>query len=116
MEDWIQEIEATRANWLKASKEIGFKIFMPFTMYVDDKEIDAFAFLPCYGAEKGIIIDLIFPPFFDSNDSIKKWADDNGYGYSFLNIEVYSKYDKDFFVETLNDWGKFNNQEDKVHK
>jgi len=57
MEDWIQEIEATRAIWFKASKEIGFKIIMPDTVYIDDKEIDAFAFLPCYGTKKGIIID-----------------------------------------------------------
>jgi hypothetical protein len=108
MEGWNEEIEATRANWLKASQEIGFKIYMPFTAYIGDNEINAFAFLPGYGTKKGIIIDLIFPPFFDSNDLIKKWANDNNIGISFINIEAYSNYDQEFFLETLTDWGKSN--------
>ncbi len=94
-------------NWLIAAKEFNFEIITPFKFINQHKEKTIFAFLPFIGSEKGMIIDLIYPPDFSTDIEIVKWANENGYFYSFINIEGYLNYDKKVFNETLKDWGYY---------
>ncbi|MDT3740776.1 MAG: hypothetical protein RO257_14900 [Candidatus Kapabacteria bacterium] len=100
-----KEYKKVEENWYIAAKEFNFKIITPFKFNFKNKEKTIFALLPNFGSEKGMIIDLIYPPEFSTDIEIVEWANENSYFYSFINIESYLNYDKEVFNETLNDWG-----------
>lgn len=94
-------------NWLIAAKELNFEIITPFKFNTQNNEKVIFAFLPYIGSEKGMIIDLIYPPDFSTDIETIKWAKKNGCFYSFINAENYLNYDKEIFIENLIDWGNY---------
>jgi hypothetical protein len=55
-----------------------------------------------------MIIDLIFPPEFTIDSAIIDWAKNNKCCFSFFNTDSYFDYNKDHFIETLKDWGNYN--------
>jgi|SRR5690606_22244507 len=99
--------EKARNSWIKASEELKFKIVTPFNTLIEDKETSLFAYLPQYGSPKGMIVELTEEPEFLTNSEVIKWAKQNEHFYSFINIDSYLNFDKDFFAGTLDDWGKF---------
>jgi hypothetical protein len=72
-----QQIEIVRNNWLKASKEFGFKIITPCFFMLNEVKKEVFAFLPEYGSLNGMIIDLIID--YEMNDKIRDFALSNSY-------------------------------------
>ncbi len=97
-------ITKIRENWLLASEEFAFKILTPYQILIDDKERNVFAFLPDYGSDNGMVIELIYPPEFNTDKEIIEWSRKNGCFFSFINAESYSEYEKALFGETLKDW------------
>ncbi|MDP4183707.1 MAG: hypothetical protein Q8862_00920 [Bacteroidota bacterium] len=104
-------IKKVRDNWILASERIGFKIVSPYTITYNGKEKQVFAFLPKYGSTQGMIIDLIFPPDYKEDNDVTDLGKQNGFYWSFINVESYSKeYDERLFIETLLDWGEYKNE------
>ncbi len=97
----ITEIEE---NWFLASQRLSFEFICPYVFKFNNEEKRAFAFLPEYGSNNGMIVDLIFPPDFEIDQEIVEYAKTNGFYYSFINAQRYFDYDEDLFVETLRDW------------
>jgi hypothetical protein len=100
-----QQIEIVRNNWIRASKEFNFQIIMPYFLTINGIEQEVFAFLPEYGSPNGMIIDLIID--YEMNDKIRDFAVFNSYFCSFVSVENFLTYDRDFFIDALDDWGKF---------
>lgn len=94
-------------NWFLASKRLDFEVVCPFKLTFKGKEKVVFAFLPAYGSENGVIVDLITPPEFQTDPEIIEWAQEQGCYYSFLNVESLVNYDEDYFIRTLQDWGRY---------
>jgi len=94
-----------RLNWIKASKNLKFEIVSP---YIFDKDFEeAFAFFPCHGSPNGIIVDLIYPPDYNTNKNIINWATRNKLRYSFINLVNFLEYNEDRIKDCLIDWGHF---------
>lgn len=98
-----------RNSWLKGSEELKFEIISPFKIFIEGKEIFLFAYLPQYGSKKGMVLELTEAPDFITDTNVIKWAKENQYHYSFINVHSYLNYDKDLFIDTLNDWGRLGN-------
>ena len=61
-----------------------------------------------FGREKGtIILDMA------DHEDLSKITGESGYYCSCLNTEVYSEYDREVFVDTLEDWGYFGSIRDR---
>ncbi len=98
-------LEKVTTNWLRASKELKFKIEIPYNILIEGKKKKIFAYLPEYGSKKGMIVDFVTKPDFLIDNEITKWAKYNDYYFSYINIEVYLVYNSQNFMESLNDWG-----------
>ncbi len=99
-----EEIESTvRSNWLRAAQELNFEIITPYTISIDGNNKEVFAFLPEYGSKQGAIVCLT--SFSDDNDIYKEviqWAGINQIFCSL--IGPLSVYDKEYFIDILEDW------------
>jgi len=93
-------------NWLKASNKLAFNIITPYSIIIEGKPKEIFAFLPNYGSPNGSIVVLITSQFEIDNEIIN-WAKSNGIFYSFIYIDSFFTYDEEFFKEILLDWGYF---------
>jgi hypothetical protein len=102
-EEIIRKVEET---WLLASKKLNFDILCPYQFDYNEKVKTAFAFLPDYGFKNGAVIDLIFPPLFKLDQDIIQWAKKNEIHSSFINALRFLDYNEEYFIETLNDFGK----------
>jgi hypothetical protein len=102
-----EKIDIARKNWLKASNELGFDIISPYTVTKDNKKYCFFAFIPKYGSPQGTLIDLIFSPLYKTNNKMKAIANAVGCFHSFINIDIYIDYNKERFLDTIEDWGKY---------
>ncbi len=103
-----EQIELARKNWITASNEIGFKIITPYVLPRTEISVEIFAFLPEYGSPYGTIIELTSPPEYNCNVLVSEWASFNKLFFSCINIYSILTYRKDFFQETLLDWGNYN--------
>ena len=104
----ITELQTRKAreNWIKASKELEFKIISPYYILVDGRKQEVFAFLPEYGSVNGTLVFLMCPSDFKSS-YLSKWARRNKIFYSYLNVDELLEYDQRTFREALKDWRKF---------
>ncbi len=88
--------------WKNASIDLNIKIQTPFIITTSDKiEISYGLMVENFGKPKGTIIFSIYDM---KNINIPEKYD---YYCSALNPEVYSTYDRDVFIEVLNDWGYY---------
>ncbi len=89
-------------SWKTAEKDLKIKIQSPFSITTKkNKRITFDLFIEHFGCEKGIIIMLI------TKIHGLKAIRENGYSYSALNFDSYSIYNRQHFIDTLNDWGYF---------
>jgi hypothetical protein len=88
--------------WTMAAKDLNIKIQSPF--YITTKNGRKFKFdflVEEFGSQKGIVIMRM------SKIHGRKAIDESGFAYSALNYRSYSTYDRQLFIDTLNDWGYF---------
>jgi hypothetical protein len=102
-----EKIDIVRKNWMKASDELGFNIISPYYIIKDNKKYVFFAFIPQYGSPQGTLIDLIFSPMYETNNKMREIANELGCFHSFINIDAYIDYNRNHFLETIEDWGKY---------
>jgi hypothetical protein len=89
-------------SWRTAVKDLNIKIQSPFYITTKNEQRLKFDLLvEDFGCQKGLIIMSA------SNMHGLKAINENGYSYSALNLKTYSTYDRQLFIDTLNDWGYF---------
>lgn len=87
--------------WRKATVDLGLKIQSPFNLKVNSGKIIEYGLLlEDFGSKLGTII---YTTFEKDDDEDEPWK--YGLFSSALNPESYSKYDRQHFIDTLNDWG-----------
>ncbi len=102
-----EQIELARLNWQNASMNLRFEIITPYFIEINGIEREVFAYLPEYGSPLGTILYLTHSPYFNTDFEIIHWAKENGLYYSFLNVDVFQKYEENCFTEILDDWMKY---------
>lgn len=108
-----EEINKARAQFEQAAKDFGFRFYSPFTL---SDTVSAFGFIEDYGSESGTIICFMSL----SGDSLcdkdqlmlcRKWRDEIGCFYSFINPEMLQgDYKTSYFRAMLRDLGYFGKQ------
>lgn len=98
-------VNRIRNNFQKASKKYKFDIISPYTIECDGVDKIIFAMIPFNKDINGILISLLFPPDYSSDEEVISFANKNNFKYSFINIELYQFYNDELFCETLIDWG-----------
>lgn len=94
--------------WREASKDLKINIQSPFILLIEDNRNLRFDILiEDFGQPKGTIILLV--------DDMTDFNTPEKYGYycSALNPLSYANYDRQLFIDTLNDWGYFGNNNEK---
>jgi len=94
--------------WKKASADLQISVEAPFIVPTDKGEIEFPILIKHFGWVKGTII-------FDMNEyhELPDIPELSGYCCSSLNPEVYGEYDREEFIDTLEDWGYFGESESK---
>ena len=93
-----------RKNWLEASVDLNFELITPYLVEIGGKIKDLFAYLPQYGSPNGMIVVLTTYPDYRIDESIVKFAKEHEYFYSFIEVSDFLEYNRDYFIELLNDW------------
>ena len=84
--------------WLTAAGDLGFDVIVPFALNADGRDYENLVLVPHFGG--GILVAGL-----STDRGLRLDAKDAGYQCSFVNAERYGRYDRDFFVDTLSEWG-----------
>ncbi len=96
-------MNSLKEEWKIAAKDLKIEIKASFTLFLPSgKKIEAELLVKNFGAKNGMIIITDY-------DKIKPFVDEItklNYGYSTLEQPLPTeKYNRDYFIELLNDWG-----------
>jgi hypothetical protein len=103
MENAESRLEPVQA-WLDAATDLDIDVVAPFTLRVDGNELQCVALVRDFGGVSGMVLLHGGVPQWDEVRDLLETACELGYGFSFIR-ESYCAYDRDLFVDTLNDWG-----------
>ncbi|MFI5057322.1 MAG: hypothetical protein ACHQLQ_03985 [Candidatus Acidiferrales bacterium] len=93
--------ERISAAWLNAAADLGIRVVAPFPVMVSTGESLLYeAHIVDFGGPKGMVVGL------PDRDHIGDVRRSHGYGSSDL-FPVYRQYNRDLFIDTLNDWQWF---------
>ena len=88
--------------WKIVAKDLNIKIQSPFYLTTKNDRKLKFDFLVDeFGSQKGIVIMRM------SKMHGRKATGESGFAYSALSFRSYATYDRQLFIDTLNDWGCF---------
>ena len=93
-----------RKIWLEASVDLNFELVTPYSVEIDGNIKDLFAYLPQYGSPNGMIGALTTYPDYKIDESIVKFAKEHDFFYSFVEVTDFFEYNRNNFIELLNDW------------
>ena len=100
------QLNKTQLAWQQASKELGIKVVTSLVLKAESgEEYPISVHLPDYGSEKGL---LLFAD--DEPDEAYHLAYDLGYSLCLLGVGAYEDYDRDRFMELLDDWQQASNR------
>ena len=86
--------------WKKASKDLNIEIETPFFLQTDKGLIKYDLLVKSFGNENGTLIITI--------DDMGEFNTAEKYGFYCSALSTYyNRYDRDLYIETLNDWGYF---------
>ena len=96
----IQKHTLVTEAFLVAGRDLGIDVVAPFNLIVDGQGYQFLAFLPHFGGPKGMVVAAI-----DLDSGLGVAADKAGYYMSSVNVDAYGTYEREHYVDTLNDWG-----------
>jgi len=103
-ENWLRELQSA---WARAGSELGFQVIAPFVFKGPTRNYQCDAYLPHFGSEKGMLIQGMLPPEFETDEALAADAKSAGVYISFVNAHLYARFDAEHFKDTLTDWGFF---------
>jgi hypothetical protein len=94
--------------WLDAAVDLGIRVQHPFEFKTKSGRvvITSGVYLPDFGNWHGMLLPCRFDP-----DEIGALADDTDFALSALAPSCYEPYDREQYIDTLNDWGWFGPEE-----
>jgi hypothetical protein len=93
--------------WLAAADDLGIIVTAPFILETGDEQYSFIALIQNFGRAKGTLIGIP-----DDLETLRIIADEQGYFYSRL-YESYETYQRQLFIDTLNDWRWFGDESNK---
>ena len=106
----VTDADAIAAAWIEAGGDLDIAFQAPFELTVADVVYRFIGRVPDFGARHGMLIcSETGGPSFDEVRVLDLPSLE--YGYSFLRSS-YCTYDRELFIDTLNDWQWINGAED----
>jgi hypothetical protein len=99
----LSTLDELATAWLRAAEDLGVSVVAPYQV-VDEPShatLDAIALVSSFGSARGVVV----VGRHSRPDPITSIVQAHGQICSFIDEESYSRYDRDLFVATLNDWG-----------
>jgi len=94
--------------WRRAATDLGIRVQAPYELANKSGQLCHFAaYVPDFGGRKGMLAFVIEPPDFEHDKAAVECAADHGVGLSCLNVETYARYDRQTFIDMLDDWQYF---------
>ena len=88
--------------WQIAASDLGIQVTAPFLVHTESGEaVVVAALVHHFGAAAGTLAGTQHDDF----TLLSKLAEQTGRYASFLYLESYLTYDRQLFIDTLNDWG-----------
>jgi hypothetical protein len=98
--------------WQRAATDLGIRVQAPYELADKTGQLCYFAaYVPDFGSRKGALALVIEPPDFKQDEVTVECAKHHGIWCSALNIETYAKYDRQAFIDMLDDWQFFGKEE-----
>jgi hypothetical protein len=94
------EPKMVSAAWVLAAHDLGIEVIAPFVLTVGGREHKCLALVPHFGGGNGILVATL-----PSDRVLYADAKSTDYRCSFVDRELYGKYERTLFVETLTEWG-----------
>ena len=95
--------------WQKAAGDLGLRLTAPFPHSAPDGRSFIYtALVHEFGAPKGALLTLLA-----AGRSLADCPHADGYHVSLLSLERYARYDRQLFIDTLDDFGYFGPEEMK---
>ena len=104
---FVSKREKLIKAWQHAEKDLGISVQTPFILKEHSDSVFADILVEEFGSKKGTVILTI--------DDMNDFNIPEKYGYycSALHPSSYNKYDRESFIETLNDWGYYGDDSNK---
>ncbi len=94
-------LDAIADAWLLAASDLGIRVTVPPPIgELDAKRAHFIALVHDFGGRSGMLIASLE----EDSEQLNEIAARHGLTVSLLNSALYSRYDRDYFVDTLNDW------------
>jgi hypothetical protein len=103
------EEERVIEAWRTAARELSIEVVAPFTIQVDGRRHECLAWIQYFGRARGMVI--VGADQYSNHPNVAKDAMHEGFYFSALGLQAYGRFDRDWFVETLSDWGFFGPEE-----
>ena len=96
--------EAISQAWLEAGADLAVQVIAPFAVEASSHEVIVYeAYIPHFGGPKGTVTGVL-------DDKLRDDRTTQGYYCSNL-APSYRSYKRQYFIDTLNDWGWYGPKE-----
>ncbi len=94
--------------WQRCATDLGIRVEAPYELLDRFGRLCHFAaYVPDFGSSKGALVLVVEPPVFDHDKVAAECAKHHDIWLSCMNIEMYAAYDRQTFIDVLDDWQYF---------
>jgi hypothetical protein len=104
----MTEREQVEAHWRRAALEFGISATIPYVMETPSGNVECTAYLPDFGGPNGMVVFARFEVLTTAEPK-QFWKIAEARGLYASHMRVSPEYNRDQFVDALNDWGYFGN-------
>src|ERR1700730_8601522 len=98
--------ERVYGAWRIAADALSITVNAPYLLNaLDGTQVLFAAYLPDFGSPRGMVIGLLGRPTYMRDKALLSAAKSRGLYNSFINAEIFARYDEEVFKEALTDWG-----------
>ena len=94
--------------WQEAAHELGFEFTTPFTVIVDGQPFTYLGLVHNFGGAKGTLVGTM-----SWGTGLEDHPTPEGFYLSLLNPSSYITFERENFIDTLDDWGWFGPEDKK---
>lgn len=110
---FVVNTNPVREAWFEAALDLRIRIQEPNPLEGVPDDSARVVYLPDFGGKRGAVVFVDdfgagSRPSFDTSTKLVQAA---GYFFSIVSLKVYSRYNREDFIETLVDWGYFGSPE-----
>ena len=99
------------AAWRKAGKELHIRVEAPFCVKEGKTAYHVPVYLPDFGGKKGAALLVAEMPEFKRDVKVEECVKRHGFFLSVMNYDVYRRFDRQSFIDTLDDLQYFGKPE-----